>query len=228
MNADTVNCAAGAAQRPVEKKRSKIPVKCRQRNRFIPMFLAGVAALSVLSLAYLDIDWLKMTSRAGDIGVVFWDLAHLDFTNMDLILSSLVETVSIAVLSLLYSLILGIIFGMLAARNVFRLPWLSVLTQSFFTFLRAVPTPVWVLLMLVCLGMGPEAGVAGLCVHTRGDHRGPGGHRRKPSVHLYERGAASRPVPDCGLGRYAPGGQLFRVRHPGHGGGRRRGLCDLQ
>ena len=166
MNADTVNCAAGAAQRPVEKKRSKIPVKCRQRNRFIPMFLAGVAALSVLSLAYLDIDWLKMTSRAGDIGVVFWDLAHLDFTNMDLILSSLVETVSIAVLSLLYSLILGIIFGMLAARNVFRLPWLSVLTQSFFTFLRAVPTPVWVLLMLVCLGMGPEAGVAGLCVHT--------------------------------------------------------------
>lgn len=153
MNADTVNCAAGAAQRPVEKKRSKIPVKCRQRNRFIPMFLAGVAALSVLSLAYLDIDWLKMTSRAGDIGVVFWDLAHLDFTNMDLILSSLVETVSIAVLSLLYSLILGIIFGMLAARNVFRLPWLSVLTQSFFTFLRAVPTPVWVLLMLVCLGM---------------------------------------------------------------------------
>ena len=166
MNADTVNCAAGAAQRPVEKKRSKIPVKCRQRNRFIPMFLAGVAALSVLSLAYLDIDWLKMTSRAGDIGVVFWDLAHLDFTNMDLILSSLVETVSIAVLSLLYSLILGIIFGMLAARNVFRLPWLSVLTQSYFTYLRAGPTPVWVLLMLVCLGMGPEAGVAGLCVHT--------------------------------------------------------------
>ena len=30
----------------------------------------------------------------------------------------------------------------------------------------AVPAPVWVLLMLVCLGMGPKAGVAGLCVHT--------------------------------------------------------------
>ena len=32
----------------------------------------------------------------------------------------------------------------------------------------AVPAPVWVLLMLVCLGMGPKAGVAGLCVHTTG------------------------------------------------------------
>lgn len=135
-------------------------------DRFIPSFLVGVAVLSLLSLFYLEIDWGKMLSRVPDIGVVFWDLAHLDFSNMDLIASSLVETISIAVLSLLYSLVLGLFFGMLAARNVFRLPWLSVLTQSFFTFLRAVPTPVWVLLMLVCLGMGPEAGVAGLCVHT--------------------------------------------------------------
>ena len=143
-----------------------IPVKCRQRNRFIPVFLAGTALLSAASLVYLGIDWGKMLSRVPDIGVVFWDLAHLDFANMDLIFSSLVETISIAVLSLLYSLVLGVVFGMLAARNVFRLPVLSVVTQSFFTFLRAVPTPVWVMLMLVCLGMGPEAGVAGLCVHT--------------------------------------------------------------
>ena len=125
---------------------------------------AAVAVLSLASLLYLGIDWGKMASRIPDIGVVFWDLAHLDFSNMDLILSSLVETVSIAVLSLLYSLVLGVLFGMLAARNVFRIPVLSVVTQAFFTFLRAVPTPVWVLLMLVCLGMGPEAGVAILLV----------------------------------------------------------------
>lgn len=166
MNAEMVKYASGTAARPARSERTKITVKCRRRNRFIPAFLAGTAVLSILSLLYLDIDWAKMASRVPDIGLVFWDLFHLDFSNMDLIFSSLVETISIAVLSLLYSLILGILFGMLAARNIFRLPWLSVLTQSFFTFLRAVPTPVWVLLMLVCLGMGPEAGVAGLCVHT--------------------------------------------------------------
>ena len=148
------------------KKKKRIPVKCRQRNEMIPIFMVGVAILSVLSLIYLNIDWIKIFSRIPDIGGVFWDLAHLDFTNMDLIMTSLVETISIAVLSLLYSLLLGIIFGMLASENIFRIPVLSVCVQSFFTFLRAVPTPVWVLLMLVCLGMGPEAGVAGLCVHT--------------------------------------------------------------
>ena len=167
MNQELAECAAvmGGREKPAPKA-ARIPVKCRQRNRFIPGFLAGTVVLTVISLLYLEIDWLKMLSRVPDIGVVFWELAHLDFANMDLIFSSLVETISIAVLSLLYSLVLGILFGMLAARNIFRIPILSFLTQSFFTFLRAVPTPVWVLLMLVCLGMGPEAGVAGLCVHT--------------------------------------------------------------
>ena len=41
----------------------RIPVKCRQRNRFIPAFLIGVAVLSLVSLLYLGIDWGKMASR---------------------------------------------------------------------------------------------------------------------------------------------------------------------
>ena len=167
MQQDLAECALPLkSQKTAAKGTSRIPVTCRQRNPFIPRFLFGTVILTILSLLYLEIDWIKMFFRIPEIGVVFWELAHLDFSNMDLIASSLIETISIAVLSLLYSLALGIVFGMLAARNIFRIPALSVFTQSFFTFLRAVPTPVWVLLMLVCLGMGPEAGVAGLCVHT--------------------------------------------------------------
>ncbi len=151
----------------IEKKiNKKIPVKCKNKSNFIPIFMISVAILTILSLFYLNIDWVKLFSRVPDMGHVFWQLGHLDFSKIDLIFSSLLETISIAVLSLLYSLVLGIIFGMFAARNIFKIKALSIFTQSFFTFLRAVPTPVWVLLMLVCLGMGPEAGVAGLCVHT--------------------------------------------------------------
>lgn len=156
----------GIGQVVTVERTAKIPVACEQRNKFIPKFLAVVLLLTIVSLVYLDIDWLKLLTRLPDIGGVFRELAHLDFSNLKFIMEALLETVSIAVLSLLYSLALGVFFGMLAARNIFRITWLSVLTQSLFTFLRAVPTPVWVLLMLVCLGMGPEAGVAGLCVHT--------------------------------------------------------------
>ena len=155
-----------AMRRQASAKEARIPVGCKQKNRFIPCFMTGTLTLTVLSLIYLNIDWIKLASRVPEVGEVFWELAHFDFFNMSPIGSAILETVSIAVLSLLYSLILGIVFGMMAARNIFCKKWLAVFVQSFFTFLRAVPTPVWVLLMLVCLGMGPEAGVAGLCVHT--------------------------------------------------------------
>ena len=133
MSQNTNECISLREERARRENRARIPVKCAQRNRFIPGFLIGVVVLSVISLLYLQIDWLKLASRVPDIGEVFWELAHLDFANMDLIWSSLIETISIAVLSLLYSLLLGIVFGMLAARNVFRIPVLSVVTQSFFT-----------------------------------------------------------------------------------------------
>lgn len=146
--------------------RNKIQVGSKDKNRFIPRFITAIVILTLISLYYLDIDWLKMASRVPDVGNVFWQLAHFEFDKMDLIFEALLETVSIATLSLIYSLLMGIVFGMLGSRNIIRAKGVAVLVQSVFTFLRAVPTPVWVLLMLVCLGMGPEAGVAGLCVHT--------------------------------------------------------------
>lgn len=144
----------------------KIRVSSTEKNHFIPGFLCTVAVLTVISLVYLKIDWWKLFSRIPDVGEVFWELLHFDFSKMNLILEALLETISIAVLSLIYSLLLGIVFGMLGSRNIVRVKGVAVVVQSVFTFFRAVPTPVWVLLMLVCLGMGPEAGVAGLCVHT--------------------------------------------------------------
>ena len=151
---------------PRRTRSGKLRVDCAQKDRTIPVFLVSIVALTVISLVFLDIARLKLFSRIPDIGTIFWKLLHFDFSKMELIGSALLETLSITVLSTLYSLVLGLLFGMLAAENIFRIRWFSRFVQSFFTFLRAVPTPIWVLLMMVCLGMGPAAGIAGLCVHT--------------------------------------------------------------
>lgn len=152
--------------RAFQNNQKKIPIKCKQRNKSISIFLWSALTLAILSFCYLDVDWSKTVSRMPDIATVFWNLGHFNFNETQLILEALLDTICIAVLSLLYSLVIGVIFGMLAARNVFKINALSIFTQAFFSFLRAVPTPIWVLLMLVCFGMGPEAGVAGLCIHT--------------------------------------------------------------
>lgn len=147
-------------------KKGKISVCCKDKNMSLVYFFAGTAVCAVLSFAYLDVDWLKLLSRVPSVGEVFFKLAHFDFSMMDLVGEAFMETVSIAVLSTIYSMVPGLFFGMIAAENIFRIHILSVTVKSFFTFLRAVPTPVWVLLMLVCMGFGPSAGIAGLCVHT--------------------------------------------------------------
>lgn len=154
-------------ERQLRRTRSgKLKIDCAEKDRTIPVFIVSVAILAILSEQFLHINWTRQASRIPDVGDIFWKLLHFEFANMDLIGTALLETVSITVLSTLYSILLGLFFGMLAAENVFRHKRFSRFVQSFFTFLRAVPTPIWVLLMMVCLGMGPAAGIAGLCVHT--------------------------------------------------------------
>ena len=40
--------------RPLRAAGGRIPVRCRQRNRFIPVFMGCTAVLAILSLMYLD------------------------------------------------------------------------------------------------------------------------------------------------------------------------------
>lgn len=129
-------------------------------------FLVGTAVVSLLCLFSLDVDWIKLFSRMPEIPAIFMKLFMFDFGKMDLIIEAFFETVSVAVLSTVFSIVLGLFFGMFAANNVFRIKLLPICVKSFFSFLRAVPTLVWVLMMLVCLGFGPAAGIVGLCIHT--------------------------------------------------------------
>lgn len=135
-------------------------------NKTSTYFLVGTGILSVLCICVLDVDWLKLFSRMPEIPQIFMKLFMFRFDKMDLIVNALLETVSVAVLSTFFSILLGLFFGMFAANNIFRIKGLPLFVKSCFSFLRAVPTLVWVLLMLVCFGFGPAAGIVGLSIHT--------------------------------------------------------------
>lgn len=135
-------------------------------NKTTTYFLIGTGAVSLVCLFTLDVDWLKLFSRMPEIPAIFGKLFMFDFSKMDLIIEAFFETVSVAVLSTVFSIFGGLVFGMFAANNIFRIRFMPTCVKSFFSFLRAVPTLVWVLMMLVCLGFGPAAGIVGLCIHT--------------------------------------------------------------
>lgn len=147
-------------------KKGKIKIGCAQKDNTIRNFLLGVGILAIISFLFLDVEWGKLFSRMPEIPRIFVKLFAFQFDDMDLIVEALLETISVAVLSTFLGVILGLIAGVFAAENILRIRFLPTIVKAFFSFIRAVPTLVWVLLMLVCLGFGPAAGIVGLCVHT--------------------------------------------------------------
>lgn len=147
-------------------KEGKIRIKSMKQDRVINAFLICLTLVSILSFLPLDIDWFKLISRVPDIGIIFNKMAHLTFKNFDFILIAFIETIAITILSTFYSVVIGLFFGAFAARNLVKNRFITTMMNTFFTFLRAVPTPVWVLLALVCFGLGPVPGIVGLSIHS--------------------------------------------------------------
>ena len=144
----------------------KIPLGNLKRDMPVYGFLVSLAVLTVASLALLDADWHRLVERFPRLGKVFLDMARFSTERFSLTLLTFLETVAVAVLALIYSMALGLVLGALAAENI--CPWkpLSPLIKSFLAFVRAVPTPVWVLLVLASMGFGMASGVTGLSFHA--------------------------------------------------------------
>jgi phosphonate transport system permease protein len=138
-----------------------IPVANAKRDMPVQVFLGALAVLTCLSLTLLDADWHRLAGRVPRLGAVFVEMARFSLT-----LLTFAETVTVAVLALIYSLVLGLVLGALAAENI--TPWkaLPPVIKSFLAFVRAVPTAVWVLLVLASMGFGMVSGIMGLGFHA--------------------------------------------------------------
>src|ERR1700730_3056984 len=150
----------------IQSRSGKIRINNPANDRSIHVFLWIAAILSIVSIISINIDWIKLASRVGKLATVFTDLSKLNFANINLVLLGFADSVAITILATVYSLILGLVMAAFIARNITPSKKLSAILSAFFSFLRAVPTPVWVLLALVCLGFGPAPGVVGLSVHA--------------------------------------------------------------
>jgi phosphonate transport system permease protein len=143
----------------------KIPVRDKRRERPIRVFLYCSFVLTVASILFLDLDWGRIAGRVPRLGGVFWEMLQFSTDRFSLTMLTLTETVTVSILALIYSLILGLFFGALSAKNI--TPWkpLPVILKGVYSFIRAVPTPVWVLLVLASMGFGMASGIVGLGFH---------------------------------------------------------------
>jgi phosphonate transport system permease protein len=79
-----------------------------------------------------------------------------------------VESIQIAIVGTVFGILLSLVFGILAARNVSPLGPLAWVVKALIGFMRAVPALVWALLFIVAVGLGPRAGILAIAVKSVG------------------------------------------------------------
>jgi len=84
------------------------------------------------------------------------------------IIDSIIETIQIAVVGTLASILASIPFALLAARNTTPHPVVYQITRIFLNLTRSIPTLIYALIMVSAVGLGPFAGVLALVVGSIG------------------------------------------------------------
>lgn len=144
----------------------KIAVKPKGADLPIYIFLTVSAILCVASFWVLDLNWGKIVERIPNLGSVTAQMLHFSPDKFNLTISTLMETIATTILAVFYGLIIGMVVGAFGAKNIAPWKWLASVIQCVLTFVRAIPTTVWALLILACMGFGISAGIVGLLFHT--------------------------------------------------------------
>ncbi|MDR1245785.1 MAG: ABC transporter permease subunit [Clostridiales Family XIII bacterium] len=148
------------------ERRTKIQINNPSSFRNVKLFFLGFFLLSFASLLFLELDLAKVAARLPKMGNVLSRLAILSFDKLDILLKATAESVSVTVLSVFYSIVPSMILGAFMASNIIGSRAARAVISWICSIIRAIPTTVWVLIILACLGFGPAAGIIGMCFHT--------------------------------------------------------------
>ena len=164
---------AAAVEEPAGKdglllrdRKGRIRVKDPSRDRALKWFLVSFAALGVAALFFMNLDWVQLWEGILRIPEAVGKLCQVDLSQLDVTFTSLFESIAVAILSTVYSLVGGMILAVFLAKNLTPFKWVAAVLSAVLTFLRAIPSIIWVLLILVCVGFGPSAGIIGICIFS--------------------------------------------------------------
>lgn len=147
-------------------KKNKIRVADPARERGVKLFLIGFITIGLISIYAMNLEWAQLAEGIKRIPEALDKLIEFDFSMMDITLTSLFESISVAILATIYSMLGGLVLAVFMAKNTTPSKLLSIILSAILTFLRAIPSIIWVLLVLVCVGFGPTAGIVGICISS--------------------------------------------------------------
>lgn len=149
----------------------KIPLrKLTASTLVLNLTLAAFALVTVAGFFLLDTRDLQpakaFNQLFSDLGRMFLSPSSKHFT-LEEALVSLLITLGLGFMTTLFGAVLGLVFGLLAARNLSK-SWISAFLRGFVAIIRAVPTVLWVLIFAIGAGLGSVAAIVGMTFHSFG------------------------------------------------------------
>lgn len=139
--------------------------KDRIRTILITIFAIG---LFVVSVSLLNLDMVTFLSRFEQSGEVIKNFLTIDVSDVGTVFSELLLSLSMAIASLVLGAIISFILACLGADNISPLPFLSGIIKGVMSVIRAIPSLVWILMIVASLGFGSLAGIIGMMFPTVG------------------------------------------------------------
>lgn len=134
----------------------------------IHVTLLSLTFLTVFALLTLERKEIQMGKAILDtfrnIGIAFFQ-PRLRYETFLGVMHQLAVTFSLGVLSTIIGAFVAFFCSFLCANNISN-PKVAAIIKSFVSFIRAVPTILWVLIFAVSAGLGSVAAVIGLSFHS--------------------------------------------------------------
>lgn len=132
------------------------------------LWLIGGAFAAVWSVSALDIEWAFFADaheQAADLIQRMWPPR---WSYLPLVVRPLIETIHIATLGTMISIVLALPVAFLAARNTTLNQGTWLLGRAILVLSRSINTVIWGLLFVAIFGPGPVAGICAVAARSVG------------------------------------------------------------
>ena len=126
-------------------------------------------SILVFIIKDLEINFIKLASDSSNyFGDILSRMLPPDFSNLDLLVYAMFETIEIAFLGTFIAIVLSIPFGLFSARNLAPNYFVYIICKTIVIFFRAIPEFIIAMILVIAIGFGAMPGVLALGLHTMG------------------------------------------------------------
>lgn len=155
---------------PIRKTpNGKIKITAWNRSRIV-LFSTFVVLIALTVIGFLTFDYKDIVlgeaivNTLTNLKVMFLEPTLTHFTWLEAFYQVLI-TIGLAFLATIIGATLSLVIALFAAKNISRKTTANVII-GLSAVIRAVPTVLWVLIFAIAAGLGSEAAILGMLLHT--------------------------------------------------------------